>query len=75
MPQAGVFPFNSGHVGLADNLVALRDELRINRIAIRHIEIALPEAHYQPNGLKGFSTVVAQSPGQNAWAEVVNSSP
>jgi hypothetical protein len=42
MPESRVFPLDPSHVGLADNLVTVRDVLGIHLVAIRDIEEALP---------------------------------
>ena len=75
MPQAGVFPFDSNHVCLADNLVTLRYKFGISRVAIGDIKEALPPFHQVPQGLKRFATVVTHDPAENASFEVVYSSP
>jgi hypothetical protein len=45
MSESRVFPFDSRHIGLADNLVPVRDVFGIDFVAIGDIEEALPEAH------------------------------
>ena len=62
MPEPSVFSLNSSHVGLADNLVPVRDVLGIHLIAIGHIEEALPETNHNPNGFKRRCTVVTDRP-------------
>lgn len=62
MSQPGVLPLDTGHIGLADNLVTVWNELWIDRIAISNIEKALPQPHQLPQGFKGCSAAVTDSP-------------
>ena len=75
MSEAGVFSFNSSHVRLADNLIALRNKARIDRPTISDIEIALPTRHEGPQRFKGLSAMVPKNPTQDAFAKVVNGCP
>lgn len=75
MPQSGVLAFYSSHVGFANNLIALRNELRINLETIRDIEKALPETHPCPQGLKRIRTMVSYEPSEDGGFEVINGGP
>jgi hypothetical protein len=48
VPESIIFTFNSGHVRLANNLVAIRNKSWIDRPAIRDIKEALPGRDYGP---------------------------
>jgi hypothetical protein len=75
MPQSSIFAFHPSHIGLTDNLVAIRNELGIDRIAITNIEKAVLEADEGPQWGKGFSTAVTHNPRQNALSKVVYRGP
>ena len=62
MSQAGVLAFNPSHIGFADDLVALRNELRINGITIGDPEVAGPVFDPLPQGCKGSRAVVTDDP-------------
>ena len=46
--QSCVLTFYSGHIGLADNLIAIWNVLGIDLIAIGYIKEALPKTHHGP---------------------------
>jgi len=75
MPETGVFSLDPSHIGLADNLVSIRDVLGIHLVAIGDIEKALPQADHDPNRCKGGSTVVTDGPRQNPRFKVVYGCP
>lgn len=60
--QAGVLAFYPSHIGFADDLVTVWDELRINRITIRHPEATGPALDSVSQGRKGGCTVVTDDP-------------
>jgi hypothetical protein len=62
VPESIIFTFNSGHIGLADNLVASRNKTWIDRPAIRDIKETLPGRYHRPQGFKGLGTMVADNP-------------
>ena len=62
VPESIIFTFNSGHIGLADNLVASRNKTWIDRPAIRDIKEALPGCNHGPQGFKGLGTMLADDP-------------
>ena len=75
MSQSGILAFDSSHIGLADNLIAIGNELGINLETIGDIEKTLPETHHRPQGLKGIGTMVPYDPAEDTGLEVVNGSP
>jgi hypothetical protein len=62
VPESIIFTFHSGHIGLADNLVASRNKTWIDGPPIGHIKKALPGCHDRPQRFKGFGTMVADNP-------------
>lgn len=60
--QSGVLTFHSGHVGLADDLITIRNVLGVDFVSIRHIKEALPETDHCPQRFKRLSTMVANNP-------------
>jgi hypothetical protein len=62
MSQSSVLTFSPSHVGFADNLVTIRDELRINQIAIGDPKVTGPVLDAIPQGRKGGRTVVSNDP-------------
>ena len=75
MPEPCVFSLDPSHIGLADNLVPVRDVLGIHLVSIRDIEVALPETDHDPNGFKGGGTAVTDSPSQNPRLKMVYGCP
>ena len=62
VPESIIFTFDSGHIGLADNLIASRNKSWIDGPAIRDIKEALPGRYHCPQGFKGLGTVIADDP-------------
>jgi hypothetical protein len=56
--QPGVFPFDTGHVSFADNLVAVGNKAGIDCPAIGDIKIALPSSDNRPKRCKGDGTMI-----------------
>jgi hypothetical protein len=79
VPQARVFSFDSGHIGLADNLVAVwwspSGMLPIDLPSIRDIEVALPSFDRCPQRLEGGCTRIANDPTENPTLKVIYSCP
>ncbi len=75
VPQACIFSFYSCHVGLADKLIALWNELRIDLPPIRDIEVALPHLHHCPQGLEGRCTLIPAHPAEDAALEMIDGCP
>lgn len=48
MPQSSIFSLDPRHVGFADNLVPIRNVLRMHLVAIGDIKVALPETDNGP---------------------------
>lgn len=62
VPESIIFTFNSGHIGLADNLVARGNKAWIDGPAIRDIKEALPSRNNRPQRFKRLSTMIADDP-------------
>jgi len=62
MPQTSILSFNSSHVGLAHNLVALFHEHRVNFPAIGDMEKTTPALNNRPQGLEGDRSAVTDDP-------------
>jgi len=48
MSQATIFSLHSSHVGFADNLVSVRDELWIDFVSITDPEKTVPPVNLKP---------------------------
>ena len=48
MSQVGILSLNSGHIGLANNLVSIWNIDRIDLETIGHIEKTVPQPNYRP---------------------------
>ena len=60
MPQSSVLPLNSGHVGFADNLVAVKNKFGINFRAISDVKVVFPEGYNFTQWLKGFGIMLSE---------------
>jgi len=58
MSQSHIFTPNSGHVGLADNLILRVDQHFVDAVAISNPEIALPNCNQCSQVFKGLATSV-----------------
>jgi hypothetical protein len=58
MSRSRIFTLNSGHVGLADNLILRVDKHFINAGAISNPEIPLPSCNQCPQVFKGLATSI-----------------
>ena len=60
--QSGVLTLHSGHVCLADDLIAIGNVMGIHFQPIRDVEEAFPQTDPRPQGFKGLGTRVAHPP-------------
>lgn len=60
--QSGVLTLHSGHVCLADDLIAIGNVMGIHFQPIRDVEEAFPQTDHRPQGCKGLGTMVAHHP-------------
>lgn len=68
----GILSFYSGHIGFADNLVAIWNVLGVDLEAISHIEIALPEASDYSQRLERFNAMVTDNLADGTGFKLVN---
>jgi hypothetical protein len=62
MPQTTIFSFHPRHIGFANDVVFISNELAINLVSITHPKITLPKGYLIPEKLKGFGTMVTDGP-------------
>lgn len=60
MMELGIFSLNSGHVGFADNLVAVKNKFGINFRAISDVKVVFPEGYNFTQWLKGFGIMLSE---------------
>jgi|GEM_PF-3885277 len=75
MPQSGILSFNSCHVGFANNLVTISDEMGVDLEPIGHVEEALPTAYPLLEGLKSLCATLSYHPIEDSGLKVVNGCP
>lgn len=74
MPKSIILAFDSGHISLADDLVASRNKFWIDGPPVSDIKEAVPGCHNRPQGFKRFSTI-ADDPPQDPSFKMVYSGP
>ena len=62
MSESIILAFDSGHIGLADNLVASRNKSWIDGPPVGDIEEAVPGCHHRPQGCKCLGTMITDDP-------------
>src|SRR5918997_729006 len=75
MPEAGVFSFNSGHVGFSHQMVCLLNEAGVDAVAICDIPKASPPTHELPQRFEALSTTISHNPSQNARTPMIDNTP
>ena len=75
MSQSGVFPFYTGHIGFANNLITVGDKPRVDGITITDPEETSPESDRLPQGAKGVGAMVSNRPTQNPRTEMIDDGP
>ena len=62
MPKSIIFAFDSGHIGLADDLVASRNKFWIDGPPVGDIKEAFPGGDHCSQGVKRLGTVISDDP-------------
>ena len=75
VPQSRILSFHTSHVGLADNLVFIRNKHRIDLPSVCDVEEALPYTDNRPQRLKYLRASITDYPPKYAWPEVVYGCP
>ena len=75
MTKSIILAFDSGHISLADDLVASRNKFWIDGPPVSDIKEAVPGCHNRPQGFKRFSTMIADDPPQDPSFKMVYSGP
>jgi hypothetical protein len=66
MPQSTIFSFNSRHCGFAHQMITVFNQARVDFVAIRDVQEAVPALNLLPEQPKCFEGAVAYNELDNA---------